>query len=1011
MKRQITAAILTVLATTTAQSSTIFSNGFEAGVGINCGTLDTDGDRLPNCYENEIGTSYLDPDTDGDDITDGEEVIDLAFNPTTNNFRFNPLISDVPKLEFELASLPDIRVRYDTSETSGVEVSVERTSESASSVSTSTTASVSVGVEYTTTVGAEVGTTGAKASTEASASVSAQAGFSWSQEQTAENRQAYSRGTAETQQQGVTNTGGLLRVAVNAKNGGHQSVRVDSLTLRAGETFPTLPGYYRPIGNMNFDGNDPFPISLGPNQSLNQLIYVKDDLLLDDTLDLLGNSRNLVIEPATWQLVNEDTNVSFANSLTAIAAKTATVIIDYGPERTYEKHYVATVGDFNNQEVSLSEALRDILRIPVVASPSQGITAVRNVGTDASNNKRWVALYTTDDGVDVRSQLYNPAANGGYNIEQIPLRAGYVVHLINIEDADGDGVGVREEFVNGSSDLLFDTDGDGLDDGEEITIGWVAYDDQGNPFEVFSNPTDSDVDRDGYSDFEERANQTDPNTPDHNPSDPTRLKGDFNADGLRDTIIAAPGRSVAGQANSGTIYMVQSFATNSSHEPILVPQEVNDGFAAGSNWDYGHAIASGFINGDAYADLVVGVPEQGSGSGGVRVIYGSPEGLADGEVLLIDQADLNEDESNDRLGYAVVVGDFDGNGFDDIAAAAPWEDLPGVPYDAGVVHVIYSDSEGIDLATHVTFAQTASDPQFDTGGGSENDNRYGETLTVGDFNGDGYADLVIGVPSEDIGSDAGAGMVSIVYGSSSGLSAIGSTDLFQDPMSCCASESGERFGHAFAVGDFNRDGADDLLISTEQERHSSFQGSGAVHLFLGSTYGIENHSDSDMDWFANCNGCTAWRFGGALAAGDYNKDGLLDFVVGGPNTTDLGDHHIDSEGRIFVYYQLPSDDGLVFNDSPASFKLRDFDAGSQDHSPRFATSLATVDVNHDGVDDLLAGAPRKDVNGEIDAGAVYFILGKQDEPLLNLPNRHFRLDEGFRPEGFESGALFGARVQ
>jgi hypothetical protein len=85
---------------------------------------DTHGEGLPDCYEVFIGTSPADADSDGDGLTDYDEVVTKAFDPTINNFPFNPHIANVPQINVVLQSMPGIKISYtdsqSTSRTTGV---------------------------------------------------------------------------------------------------------------------------------------------------------------------------------------------------------------------------------------------------------------------------------------------------------------------------------------------------------------------------------------------------------------------------------------------------------------------------------------------------------------------------------------------------------------------------------------------------------------------------------------------------------------------------------------------------------------------------------------------------------------------------------------------------------------------------------------------------------------------------------------------------------------------------
>jgi len=157
--------------------------------------------------------------------------------------------------------------------------------------------------------------------------------------------------------------------------------------------------------------------------------------------------------------------------------------------------------------------------------------------------------------------------------------------------------------------------------------------------------------------------------------------------------------------------------------------------------------------------------------GAVNVIYGSPKGLHKGLGLpdqfwhqdspgIVDTA-----EPFDLFGSELAVGDFNADGFDDLAIGVPFEDLGGT--NEGAVSVIYGSAFGLheNLGLLNQFWTQDSQGITDTAEGLD---QFGHALTVGDFNSDGFDDLAIGVPAEDLTvSDQGA--VNVIYGSASGL--------------------------------------------------------------------------------------------------------------------------------------------------------------------------------------------------------------------------------------------------
>ena len=143
--------------------------------------------------------------------------------------------------------------------------------------------------------------------------------------------------------------------------------------------------------------------------------------------------------------------------------------------------------------------------------------------------------------------------------------------------------------------------------------------------------------------------------------------------------------------------------------------------------------------------------------------------------------------------------DFNGDGYADLAVGVPGEDVNGVKY-AGGVNVLYGSSRGLTTTGNQLWTQDSPGVKD----AAEEFDRFGSALAIGDFNGDGYADLAVGVPGEDVGRVAYAGAVNVLYGSPSGLTAEGDQFWHQDsPGVKDTAEVGDGFGGALATRGFN----------------------------------------------------------------------------------------------------------------------------------------------------------------------------------------------------------------
>ena len=165
-------------------------------------------------------------------------------------------------------------------------------------------------------------------------------------------------------------------------------------------------------------------------------------------------------------------------------------------------------------------------------------------------------------------------------------------------------------------------------------------------------------------------------------------------------------------------------------------------------------------------------------AGAVNVIYGAPGGLTDvGDSLWTQDAAGIEDgaEAGDMFGGVLATGDFNHDGYADLAIGVRLEDVGGKA-DAGAVSVIYGSAEGIGAAGNQFWHQDSPD----VADVAEASDEFGGSLAVGDFNNDGYHDLAIGVRLENIGGIMDAGLVNVIYGGDNGLAAPGNQTWSQN---------------------------------------------------------------------------------------------------------------------------------------------------------------------------------------------------------------------------------------
>ena len=374
------------------------------------------------------------------------------------------------------------------------------------------------------------------------------------------------------------------------------------------------------------------------------------------------------------------------------------------------------------------------------------------------------------------------------------------------------------------------------------------------------------------------------------------------------------------------------------------------------------AVVTGDFNADGWEDTaesdpaaeIAGIPDVGN----VRVTYGGAAGATKTETFHHAGA-----KAGDRFGYSLAAGDFDGDGFDDLAIGIIGRDINN-QVDAGQVSISYGAGHGL-----LGRSQWLSQDEIDGVMAEANDN-FGEILSAGDYNGDGYIDLAIGVPSEDVGSVVDAGIVNVLYGNYGSLLPFGDVLHQNTPGVDGGVESYDRFGSSLATGDFNGDWYDDLAVGVPLEDIGWIQDAGAIHVFQGGyngvlsygwanermytqdTYGVPGQVESS-DWF-----------GLSLAAGDFDNDGYDDLAVGAPLES-IGTlqaagavnvmyghagHYVEEGGRLALV-TFATDRHQIWHQD--SFGIQG-EAAAYDF---FGHGLTVKDVNGDGIVDLLITSP------------------------------------------------------
>jgi glucose/arabinose dehydrogenase len=368
---------------------------------------------------------------------------------------------------------------------------------------------------------------------------------------------------------------------------------------------------------------------------------------------------------------------------------------------------------------------------------------------------------------------------------------------------------------------------------------------------------------------------------------------------------------------------------------------------------YAAAVACGDFDGDGYDDLAAGVPgddrRAAADAGAVSVIPGSPAGPDVGADRLWHQDSQqirNKAESDDRFGETLAAGDFNRDGYADLAIGVPGESF-GALAEAGAVNVLYGSSSGLRAAGN-QFWRQGKTGVLD---GVEPGDRFGAAVAAGDFDGDGFDDLAVGVPGEKVNGHEAAGMVHVLFGSAAGLT---TRDLVVHRNSKGiqgVAGPGDEFGAAVAAGHFDADGFDDLAVGIPGAANDA----GRTSVLYGTAGGPGKRDDL---WGQGKGGLLGVaeagdRYGATLETGDFNRDGYDELVVAAPAETLAGKVRAGQVGVI-----PGSGGGLTAAGDTLWSQSKANVAGTVQTNDRFGAALRVLDADGDDRDDLVVGIPQ-----------------------------------------------------
>ena len=402
-----------------------------------------------------------------------------------------------------------------------------------------------------------------------------------------------------------------------------------------------------------------------------------------------------------------------------------------------------------------------------------------------------------------------------------------------------------------------------------------------------------------------------------------------------------------------------------------------DGFDAS-----GRAVAMADLDGDGFKDIIVGsIGTDGAGnvvpnSGSVDIIWGDTQANLGLSRDLLTGSDVHIDgaDTGDQTGTFVVAGDFDGDGFADLAIGASQGDGPGnIRPDCGEVYIFYGRPRagwaGITSVTQRDVVVYGADPSDGSG----------ISLAVGDVDNDGLADLLIGGSAMDGPANGrlNCGGVNLLWGGprpEGGAVDLGSVVLID------GADAGDLAGRSLACGDLDGDGFDDIVIGVPNGAGpgNARAQAGEVAVIWGrSKLAMGSYKDLAVDADYHVWGAEAGdNAGTGVQVANYDGDAYGDLVIGEPLGDGIANAKINA-GEVYLIY------GQARAGWPASNDLNLGIAGigkgwiGTEAGDLLGNAVDGGDMDGDGKDEVVLGATLADgnANARASCGEMYLYFG------------------------------------
>lgn len=447
------------------------------------------------------------------------------------------------------------------------------------------------------------------------------------------------------------------------------------------------------------------------------------------------------------------------------------------------------------------------------------------------------------------------------------------------------------------------------------------------------------------------------------------VEGDVNGDGYAEVAVSEAGRSY-GQGAVHVFYGRAKGLTAAKSGTALDDQYLDQDQSgvpgAGADYDrFGEALAFGDYNDDGCADLAVGAPEDAT-AGSVYVFYGSKSGLkTTGSVRMTQEQVVGDADVSNASGFggSLVAADLDDDGVTDLGLTVGARRFG--TQGLGTVVILRGGSGGLTPANQTELDREAN--------GIDPDESVGNSLAVGDFDGNGVNDLAVGVSQGKLQIfEAGADGLETIQGPLTG------PDVGVDDLISLGDDGDQRvFGNIIAAGDVDADGRDDLAVGMPAKGLG-----GTVALVKGSPSGLVESTTPAQTWTQATTGVVGTdadddAFGAAIAMGRLNPGGYDDLAIGVP-----GDHIGTKRSAGSVNILLGSASGLTTSGEGGARYHQDTSGvpGTAEIGDGLGRTLTIANVQSKTQGSLIIGALREKIGSVTAAGQFHQLSIKTAGP-------------------------------